>query len=114
MASVKFMVLYPIPTDIEKFEKLYLEEHIPMVTEKVKGKIRFVTTRVFGDSKGNKGPYHRIAEIHFPSVEAAQESAISAEGQATMAHAISISTGGHPVFLIAQEETLDFEDSRKK
>jgi len=30
MAGVKFVVIYPRPTDVEVFEKLYREEHIPM------------------------------------------------------------------------------------
>ena len=30
MAGVKFMLIYPRPTDIETFEKVYQDEHVPM------------------------------------------------------------------------------------
>ena len=30
MAGVKLVVMYPRPKDIEAFEKLYQEEHVPM------------------------------------------------------------------------------------
>ncbi|MDQ3582516.1 MAG: hypothetical protein M3495_13335 [Pseudomonadota bacterium] len=68
MAGVKFMVMYPRPQDIdehlqdedvpigdglsseyartfEAFEKLYQEEPVPMIPDKLVGKTRFVATR---------------------------------------------------------------------
>jgi hypothetical protein len=45
MAGVKLVVIYPRPTDIEHFEKIYLEEHIPMAIEKLTGKTKIVTTK---------------------------------------------------------------------
>ena len=40
MAGVKFLVIYPRPTDVEAFEKVYRDEHIPMAAEKRKTRHR--------------------------------------------------------------------------
>lgn len=53
-------------------------------------------------------PFYRVAEIHFPSMAALEACAASEGGQQTLAHARSISTGGTPIFSIAEEETFTF------
>ncbi len=53
-------------------------------------------------------PFHRIAELHFPSMQALQEAAASAAALPVVAHAIAISNGGMPVFLVSEEETRSF------
>lgn len=108
MSAVKLVVMYPTPTDVDAFEKVYIEEHVPMAVEKLAGKTRIVATRVMGSPAGDPA-YHRIAEVHFPSMEALQRCAGSPEGQAVVAHAVSISSGGAPVFLIADEQALSFD-----
>ncbi len=105
MAGVKVVVIYPQPKDVEAFEKAYTEEHLPMAAKKLAGVTGFVATKVVGSPLGTP-PYHRIAEIYFPSMDALQACLTSPGGQETAAHAISISTGGAPVFLIAEEQTL--------
>ena len=107
MAEVKIVVIYPRPTDVEAFEKLYWEEHVPMAVEKLAGKTRFVATKVIGSPAG-QAPFHRIAEVYFSSMEALQACAASHGGQETLAHAAKISTGGTPIVLIAEEETFTF------
>jgi len=107
MAGVKLVVIYPRPTDVEHFEKIYTEEHIPMAVEKLHGKTKIVATKVVGSPSGTP-QFYRIAEIHFPSLEALNACAASEEAQATIAHAESISTGGKPIFLVAEEEILSF------
>ena len=52
--------------------------------------------------------FYRIAEIHFPSIEALEACAGSAGAKETLAHAVSISTGGSSIFLIAEERTFTF------
>ena len=99
MANVKFVVIYPRPTDIDAFEKVYQEEHVPMAVEKLQGKTKFVATKVIGAPSGTP-PFYRIAEIHFPSMEALQACASSPGGQETVAHAVSISSGGAPIFIV--------------
>lgn len=107
MANVKFIVIYPRPKDIAAFEKLYQDEHVPMAVEKLAGKTRFVATRVLGSPQGTP-PFYRIAEVHFPSMDALEACAASEGGKETLAHAVTISTGGNPIFLVAEEETFTF------
>jgi uncharacterized protein (TIGR02118 family) len=107
MAGVKFMVIYPCPKDIEAFEKVYQEKHVPMAVEKMIGKTKFVVTKVLDSPQGTP-PFYRIAEIYFPIMEALQTCAASEGAKETLAHAVSISTGGKPIFLVAEEETFIF------
>jgi uncharacterized protein (TIGR02118 family) len=107
MPGVKLVVIYPRPTDVERFEKLYTEEHIPMAIEKLAGKTKLVATKVVNATSGTPA-FYRIAEIHFPSLEALNTCTASQDAQETIAHAESISTGGEPIFLIAEEEVLTF------
>lgn len=107
MAGVKFVVIYPRPKDIDAFERVYQKEHVPMAVEKVAGKTKLVATRVLDSPQGTP-PFYRIAEIHFPSMEALQASAASEGTKQTLGHAVSISSGGPPIFLVAEEETFVF------
>lgn len=107
MAGVKLVVMYPRPKDIDAFEKLYQTEHIPMAVQKLAGKTRLVATKVLGSPQGAPA-FHRIAEVHFPSMEALQACAASPGGIETLAHATAISSGGPPVLLIAEEASFDF------
>ena len=108
MAGTKLVVIYPRPADVDAFERAYTEEHVPMAVEKFKGMAKFVASRVVGSPGGGTPPFHRIAELHFPSMEALREAASSPGAQEAVAHAVSISTGGEPIFLVAEEETTDF------
>jgi uncharacterized protein (TIGR02118 family) len=105
MGEARIIALYPRPTDIEAFEKVYWKEHMPLASAKLTGVIRFVATRVLGSPQGTP-PYHRIAEIHFPSLAALEACVASAGGRETTAHAIAISSGGPPIFLVAEEEVF--------
>jgi uncharacterized protein (TIGR02118 family) len=109
MASVKIVVLYPSPKDLTTFESQYTQDHVPMVNpENFKGIKKFVASKVVGTADGSAPPFYRIAELHFASIEALQAAAGSPGAQQAVAHAISISTGGKPVFLVAEEETKAF------
>jgi uncharacterized protein (TIGR02118 family) len=107
MASVKLIVMYPRPKDIAAFEKLYQAEHVPMAVAKLAGKTKFVATKINASPQGTP-PFHRIAEVHFPSIDALQACAASAGGKETLAHATKISSGGPPVIMIAEEESFTF------
>jgi uncharacterized protein (TIGR02118 family) len=107
MAGVKLVVMYPRPKDVDAFEKLYQKEHVPMAVEKLKGKTKFVATKVVGSPQGTP-PFYRIAEVHFPSMEALQACAASEGGKETIGHAAKISSGGPPVILVAEEESFNF------
>ena len=107
MAAAKLMVMYPPPKDVQTFERFYLDEHVPMVVKKLAGKTKIVATKVQSSPQG-KPAFYRIAEVHFPSLEALQACAASAGGKETLAHAAKISTGGAPVVLIAEEQVFTF------
>jgi uncharacterized protein (TIGR02118 family) len=107
MAGVKLIVMYPRPKDIDAFEKLYQKEHVPMAVEKLKGKTKLVATKVTASPQGTP-PFYRIAEVHFPTMEALQACAASEGGKQTIGHAVQISSGGPPVIMIAEEESFNF------
>jgi uncharacterized protein (TIGR02118 family) len=107
MAGVKMMVMYPRPKDVDAFEKLYQTEHVPMAVSKLAGKTKLVATKVTASPQGTP-PFYRIAEVHFPSMAALQACAASEGGKQTLNHAASISSGGPPVIMIAEEESFSF------
>lgn len=105
--SVKLIVIYPRPKDVQAFEIAYKGEHVPLAVEKLVGKTRIVATRVLGSPTGAPA-FHRIVEVHFSSMMALEACAASEGGKQTLANAVSISSGGAPVFLVAEEETFEF------
>jgi len=100
----KLIVLYPPPADVTTFERRYHSEHAPMVVQKIPGLKKFLAAQVLGTPAGTAAPYHRVAELYFDSIESLQTAMASAGGQATVAHAMEISTGGPPVVLIAEDD----------
>jgi uncharacterized protein (TIGR02118 family) len=110
MKPAKMIIMYPQPTDLETFEYRYANEHIPMLVAKLAGKTRFVAslvTRCVG-SECESAPFHRVAEVYFPSMQALEACLYSTGGQETLEHSVEISTGGTPVFLTAEVGSLDF------
>lgn len=104
MKPAKLIVIYPTPTDVATFEQRYANEHVPMAVEKLQGKSRFVASLI----NSSHSPYHRMAEVYFPSMQALQACLDSPGGKATAKHAIDISSGGMPLFLTAEVESFDF------
>ena len=102
----KLIVLYPPPVDAEAFERLYRTEHAPMAKKNFAGMKKFVAARVIGTPNTSSGaaPYQRVVELYFDSTEALQAAMSSPGGQATVAHALEISTGGPPLVLIAEDD----------
>ena len=105
--SAKLIVMYPPPKDVQAFEHIYKSEHAPLAVEKLAGKTKIVATRVLGSPSGTAA-FHRIAEVHFPSMEALEECAASEGGKLALSNAVAISSGGAPVFLIAEQEVFEF------
>jgi len=110
MSKIKLVVIYPRPKDVDAFEKAYIGEHVPMAVEKLKGKTKIVTTKTIASPQG-PAPFYRIAEVHFPSRQVLDECLNSEGGKETAAHAVAISNGGPPIFLIAEEETFVFDSA---
>jgi uncharacterized protein (TIGR02118 family) len=107
MADVKLVVIYPHSQDVDVFEKVYQQEHVPLAVAKLSGKTKIVGTKVLGSPQGIP-PFYRIAEVHFPSMQALEACAASEGGKEVLAHAVKISSGGPPIFLVAEEETVTF------
>lgn len=112
MPGMKLVVIYPRPRDVGAFEQVYQNEHVPMAVAKLSGKTKIVASKVVASPQGIP-PFYRIAEVHFPSMEALQACAASEGGKQTLAHAVSISSGGAPIFLVAEEETFAFTETGK-
>jgi uncharacterized protein (TIGR02118 family) len=109
MAGAKIVVLYPQPKDINEFERAYTEDHVPMVNaEKMAGLTKFVATKFVGTPTGDRPPFHRMAELYFTSIQTLQECAQTEHTQKAVEHAVSISSGGAPLFIIAEEEIKTF------
>ena len=107
MPDVKLVVIYPRPTDIAAFEKVYTNEHVPLAVAKLGGKTKIVATKIVGSPQGLP-PFYSIVEVYFPSMRALEACAASDGGKETLAHAVKISTGGPPIFLVAEEEIFTF------
>jgi uncharacterized protein (TIGR02118 family) len=103
--GVKVVFIYPRPQDEQSFEKAYLEEHVPMVENKLKGLTRLVLTKVTGSPQGKIAAY-RIAESYFSSMADLQTCMESDAGKEVIAHAQSISSGGQPLVLFCEEEAF--------
>jgi uncharacterized protein (TIGR02118 family) len=109
MAGAKLIVIYPSPRDVSTFERAYTQDHVPMVTPQTfRGISKFVASKVVGTPDGSPAPFYRVAELHFPSLETLQTAAASPSAQKAVAHAVSISTGGKPIVLVAEEDTKIF------
>ena len=74
--TVKLVVIYPRPNDVEAFEAVYNRDHLPMAVAKLAAKNKIVATRVLGSPAGEP-PFHRVAEVYFPSLEALEQCAAS-------------------------------------
>jgi uncharacterized protein (TIGR02118 family) len=107
MKSVKLTVIYPRPKDVDAFEHIYQTEHVPLAVARLAGKSKMVASKVLASPQGTP-PFYRVAEVYFPSMQALEACAASDGGKETLAHAAKISSGGLPIFLVAEEETFDF------
>jgi uncharacterized protein (TIGR02118 family) len=105
MPGAKLVVLYPRPTDLDAFERAYVDEHIPMAQESIAGATKLVLAKAVGAPDGVP-PFHRVAEIYFDSLDALQRSLATPSTQAVAQHAVSISSGGPPVFLVCEEQVV--------
>lgn len=105
--GAKLIAIYPRPKDIEAFEKV-LSRTRPLAIARLGGKTNFVASKVLASPQGVP-PFYRIAEVHFPSLQALEECAASEGGKEALAHAVLISSGRTPVSLVAEEQTYTFE-----
>jgi uncharacterized protein (TIGR02118 family) len=101
--SVKLTVVYDNPTDPAAFEEHYKSVHLPLAG-KIKNVKRVELAKVFPKEDGSPTPAYRVAELYFDDYDTACAAATSPEGQATIADAVQIGTGGVK-FLLCDVET---------
>jgi len=105
MAGVRAIALYPPPLDVEAFEKRY-QAHLSWAPKKIPGLKKLAVGavgRILATPSEEVPPFYRIAELSFASMEAL-EAALQAPSTAeVVADAVALSTGGAPLFLIAEE-----------
>ena len=75
MSGAKLMVMYPPPKDLDAFERAYSNDHIPMAAPifQAAGATKAVFSKATGSPTGVLA-FHRIAEIHFPSLATVRRS----------------------------------------
>jgi len=63
--TVKLVVIYPRPDEIDAFETVYNRDHVPMAVAKLAGKTKIVASKIVGSPQGTP-PFHRICRDPFP------------------------------------------------
>lgn len=101
--TVKLVVLYPHPLDVEQFEQDYNQHHLVLMRELVGPDVPLPTYKVISPKEGSS-PYYRVAEIHFNDRARLQEFATSEKAQIGKASSEKVSTGGKPILLICDEQ----------
>src|SRR5579875_270303 len=101
--SVKLVVLYTHPDDIDAFEEHYREVHAPLV-RRIGGLQAFETARLVGTPDGGDHTYHRIAELTFADRAALQAALGSDEGKATAADYQAIAPAGSRMFVAETDD----------
>lgn len=94
-------VLYPNPTDLEKFEKDY-EEHLKVFAENLPDAPTPQVTRIRQNPQ-MPAPYHMIVTIPFDSMDSLKEVLMSDGMKVAGGHAHEISSGGAPVIMVGVE-----------
>src|SRR5258705_12892250 len=102
---LKAIVLYPQPTDVEKFEADYAD-HLALLHQKtgIPTDVKPYTVTKFLPSPQGTPPYYKMFTMPFDSPEELQATMSSAAMQEVAADANRISTGGAITVLIASEE----------
>ena len=102
---LQLIVLYPQPTDIEKFEQEYIV-HTRLLHEKmgIPENIKpYKVTKMLSSPTGS-APFYQQFSMPFNSIEELQAAMSSPGMQEVGADAQRISTGGLPVIMIGNEE----------
>ena len=104
MSDIKLMVLYPFPTDVDKFEKDYLE-HLALFHRKmnIPTDVRPYTITKIHSNAQSPSPYYHIFTMPFPSSEALDQVMSTPEMQEVAGDAARISSGGAPVILVGSD-----------
>ena len=102
---MELTVLYPQPTDSEKFESDY-KAHLQLLHKEtgIPNEAKpYTVTKFLPGPEGNP-PFYQMFAMSFDSPEAFQEAMASSGMQKVAADANRISTGGAPTILIGQDQ----------
>jgi len=100
--TAHLLILYPVPTDIAKFDRAYRDEHLPYAGPRLTGATGVKTQHVVGPSFAPP-PYHLMSDVSFPTLDALKACATSESGKQALAHAASISSGGTPMLIVVAD-----------
>ena len=105
-SGAKLIVLFPQPKNVEEFESFYREQHAFAGRKDRKQDI----TRRSEDRRRADGAYAALSHHRnsFSDAGSARSCLGSPAGQLAVLQAVRNSTGGAPVFLIAEEQTTRF------
>jgi uncharacterized protein (TIGR02118 family) len=106
MSAIKLMVLYPVPTNVQKFENDYVE-HLALFHSKMglpTDNVPYTVTKFLSDP-ANPAPYYQMFTMPFASQEALQAAVSSSQMVEVAADAGRISSGGAPGMLVGSEAT---------
>jgi uncharacterized protein (TIGR02118 family) len=100
---MNLIVLYPQPTDAEKFESDYTA-HIKLLHQKtgIPNDVKPYTVTKFIQGPEGNPPFYQMFTMLFDSPEALNEAMSSKGMQEVAADANRISTGGQPTILIGK------------
>jgi len=98
--TMKLVVLYTHPEDVDAFEQHYRDVHAPLVRQ-VPGLERLEAAVLVGTPDGGDHTYHRMAELYFADRDALQAGLGSDEGKATAADYQQIAPAGSRMYIAA-------------
>jgi len=99
----RLIVLYPTPSDAQDFEKMFREEHQPLVRAQLSG-ARKMTASAVAPLGDQSAPYHWMTELHFDTMDELNRAIASDGGLRTGAHARQISSGGPPLMFVVDDD----------
>ena len=107
MAGAKLIVIYPRPQRHRTVRARVPERTCSHGRRKLASKTKIVASKIVGSPQGTPLS-HRITEIHFQPWRLCKRAVHRTAANKTIANAVAISSGGAPIFLIAEEEILVF------
>ena len=101
---MKLIVLYPQPTDSNKFETDY-SEHLNLLHSKmnIPQEVKPYTITKFHNTPEGSPPYYQMFSMPFKSLEELNSTLATNEMQEVAADAHRISSGGAPSIMIGEE-----------
>ena len=97
------MAVYPRLKDSDALEDICDLEHIPLAVVNLGDETMIVVTKSVNSPLGTP-VFFRIGETWFPSIQIEEACADSDGGKEVRAHAVRLSSGGTPLFLVPEND----------